>query len=94
MASFFSDEHSKKSQGDFLIKKIHFGAKGGSTYIDHQDKKIMENYIKRHQVNEKWDKIDTAGALARYVLWSKPTTKTWNVFERRSKKIYLKKIQC
>lgn len=32
-------------------KVVHFGQKGGSTYIDHKDKKIRENYLKRHEKN-------------------------------------------
>ncbi len=33
-------------------KKIHFGDKNGSTYIDHGNKKLRENYIKRHLGNK------------------------------------------
>jgi len=48
--------------------KIHFGLKGGSTYIDHGDKNKRDAYIKRHQVNEDWTKINPA-SLSRYILW-------------------------
>lgn len=50
-------------------KVVHFGAKNGSTYIDHKDKKKRENYIKRHDVRENFDDPYTAGALARWLLW-------------------------
>ena len=54
-------------------KKVHFGYKGGSTYIDHKDDKKKDAYIARHKVNENWNDPTTAGALARYILWNKKT---------------------
>jgi hypothetical protein len=48
--------------------RIDFGLKGGSTYIDHGDNIKRINYIKRHKVNENWNKIN-AGSLSRYILW-------------------------
>ena len=53
-------------------KKIHFGQKGGKTFIDEQDEKKKSNYIARHKVNEDWSKVNP-GSLARFVLWSQPT---------------------
>jgi hypothetical protein len=52
--------------------KIKFGSKGSTTFIDGADKKTQENYIKRHSVNENWNKIN-AGSLSRYILWSAKT---------------------
>lgn len=54
-------------------KLVHFGAKGGSTYIDHKDDNKKKAYIARHQVNENWADPTSAGALARYILWNKPS---------------------
>lgn len=54
-------------------KTVHFGFKGGSTYIDHKDDKKKDAYIARHKVNENWKDPTTAGALARYILWNKKT---------------------
>ena len=54
-------------------KVVHFGQKGGSTYIDHKDDEKKENYIARHKVNENWRDATTAGALARFILWNKKT---------------------
>ena len=48
--------------------RVNFGLKGGSTYIDHGENIKRINYLKRHKVNENWDKIN-AGSLSRYVLW-------------------------
>lgn len=54
-------------------KTIHFGLRGGNTYIDHGDKIKRENYIKRHAVNEDWTKVN-AGSLSRFLLWGDYTT--------------------
>ena len=54
-------------------KKTHFGAKGSSTFIDHNDEKKKDAYIARHKVNENWNDPTTAGALARFILWNKKT---------------------
>jgi len=53
---------------------VHFGAKNGSTFIDHNNEDKRQAYIARHSKNnENWDNPMTAGALARYILWEKPT---------------------
>ena len=52
---------------------VHFGQKGGSTYIDHKDDQKKENYLKRHRVNENWKDPTTAGALSRWILWNLKT---------------------
>jgi len=49
--------------------RFDFGLKNGSTYIDGmRTKQERDNYIKRHKVNENWNKIN-AGSLSRYILW-------------------------
>ena len=53
--------------------KVHFGAKGSSTYLDHKDDKKKEAYLARHKKNEKWSNPFSAGSLSRYVLWNKTT---------------------
>ena len=80
-----SDKKEKKYVATFCLcegeskccdkkkKKVHFGYKGGSTYIDHKDDKKKDAYIARHKVNENWNDPTTAGALARYILWNKKT---------------------
>jgi len=58
----YIDENDKK-------KKIHFGFKGGQTYLEHNDKEKRKNYISRHKAGkEDWNVI-SAGALSRYILW-------------------------
>ena len=54
-------------------KTIHFGAKGMSDYTIHKDDERKERYILRHQKNENWNDINTAGFFSRWILWEKPT---------------------
>lgn len=56
----------KESNGK--IKKIHFGSKSSSTYLDHHDKIKRDNYLNRHRVNEDWSEIN-AGSLSALILW-------------------------
>ena len=59
--------------GNGKKKHVHFGMKGGSTYIDNGDKTKRKNYIARHIVNEKkiWETHPTAPAtLSMALLWS------------------------
>ena len=49
-------------------KVIHFGQRGGNTYIDHQDDLKRENYLKRHMVNEDWSEVNP-GSLSAFLLW-------------------------
>ena len=54
-------------------RTIHFGQKGSSTYLDHKDEAKKDAYLKRHKVNERWDEPQTAGSLAKNILWNKKT---------------------
>ncbi len=56
-------------------KKVHFGFKGGSTYIDHKDKEKRKNYRARHDVNEKKFYGDPyrPATLSRFILWGEAT---------------------
>jgi len=65
-AIFYDEKRSK-------IKTVHFGLKGGSTYIDHKDDDIKQAWIARHSVTGDWTKPDTASSLAYHLLWSKTT---------------------
>lgn len=71
-------EKSKRKNKRFVAifedgRKTHFGLRGGSTYIDHQDKTKRKNYLKRHVVRENWDDFQSAGSLSRFLLWNKTT---------------------
>lgn len=65
MAIFFDKE--KK------IRTIHFGAEGYSDYTIHKDEARKQRYIERHKNSEDWNNPMTAGTLALYILWNKPT---------------------
>tara|TARA_B100000674_G_scaffold26732_1_gene18645 strand:- start:303 stop:587 length:285 start_codon:yes stop_codon:yes gene_type:complete len=54
-------------------KTIHFGQKGGSTFIDHKNNAKKSDWIARHKVNENWTDPKTAGFWAKHILWNKPT---------------------
>lgn len=63
---------------------IHFGLKGGNTFIDHGDKKKRENYIKRHAINEDWTKINPA-SLSRFILWGDSSNIVKNFYDYKKK---------
>ena len=54
-------------------KTVHFGARGMSDYTKHGDAQRKGRYLARHAKHESWNKPDTAGALAKWILWNKPT---------------------
>jgi len=80
------------------IKTTHFGfattdtkgiKKYGSTYIDHKNDTLKDNYIARHQVNEDFEDYMSAGSLSRYILWNKKTfMESVADYKRRFKLIY------
>lgn len=51
-------------------KVVHFGLKGGNTYIDHGDKTKRLNYVKRHIIREDFNNPYTPGSLSRWLLWN------------------------
>ena len=54
-------------------KTIHFGDSRYEDYTIHNDDDRKKRYIIRHQNNEDWNDLTTAGAWAYNLLWSKPT---------------------
>ena len=58
---------------------IHFGQRGGQTYIDHHDKQKREAYLKRHNPRENWNDPYTAGSLSKWCLWGESTDLATNV---------------
>ena len=52
--------------------KIHFGAKGASTFIDGKRSETeRQNYLKRHDVREDFNNVKSAGSLSANLLWGK-----------------------
>ena len=67
----FSTRADKRLTAEFPNRTVHFGSKGGSTFIDHGDDDVKAAWLARHAVNETWKDYDSAGALARWLLWEK-----------------------
>lgn len=67
MATFQNDE-GKKSV-------VHFGQAGADDFTKTKDEAQKALYLSRHRAREDWNKPDSPGSLARYVLWNKPTVK-------------------
>jgi len=59
--------------GDKKVKTIHFGDLNYSDYTIHKDEARRQRYIDRHRSSEDWKNPMTAGTLALYILWNKPT---------------------
>lgn len=74
-----SHKAEKKWDATFIYadghqKVVPFGAKGMSDYTKHRDPTRKQRYLKRHSgMGESWQKPDTPGALAKWVLWNKPS---------------------
>ena len=66
-------------------KKVSFGQKGASDYLQHADKERRERYLTRHSANENWNNPTTAGSLAKNLLWGPTTSLTRNlgIFKRK-----------
>lgn len=72
---------------DGHTKTVSFGARGMSDFTKHKDTRRKQRYLKRHSgMGEHWNQPDTPGALAKWVLWNKPTLKSSiKDFKRRFK---------
>ena len=67
-----SSRKDKRLMAVFGSQTVHFGS-GGQAFIDHKDPETKAAWEARHRVREDWTDITTAGALAKHVLWNKPT---------------------
>ena len=70
-----SNKGDKRLVAQFPTKKVHFGSKDGSTFVDHRNTKTKKAWEARHRVNEDWRDWDSAGALAKHILWNKTNMK-------------------
>ena len=81
-----SNRPDKRLKANFENKTVHFGSRGGSTFIDHKDQKIKDAWEARHKVNENWGDYRTAGSLAKNILWNKTSMQgSINDLNRRQK---------
>jgi len=84
-----STAKNKKYTATFLIddkeKRVHFGSRDSSTYLDNKDDKKRDAYIARHKVRENFNNPLTAGALSSHLLWGKTTSLRENIalFKKR-----------
>ena len=68
-----SSKKDKRLKAQFENKAVHFGSKHGSTFIDHKNTRVKAAWEARHRPREDWSDLETAGALAKHVLWNKPS---------------------
>lgn len=76
-----SDKSDKKYYAEFetdagRTKRTYFGAAGMKDYTKHspaERDKRRQAYLTRHRATENWNDPTSAGALARWILWEKPT---------------------
>ena len=68
-------------KGGKVIKIVHFGQRGGKTYIDEGDKEKRKNYIARHEVREKkfYKDPQRAATLSRFITWGNSTSLKKNI---------------
>ena len=60
-------------------KVVSFGSKGMDDYTKTHDTEQRARYLKRHSGNENWSKLDSAGALSRWILWGESTSLLKNI---------------
>jgi hypothetical protein len=67
-------------------KTTKFGQINGNTFLDHNDKQLKSNYIKRHIRDLETNDYQRAGYLSLFLLWNKETlSKSIKDFNRRIK---------
>ena len=64
-----STRATQRFMAEFPNRVVHFGSRDGATYIDHYDLDIRDAWLARHAVREDWRDYQSAGALARWLLW-------------------------
>jgi hypothetical protein len=56
------------------LKKVYFGAAGYDDFTLSKNEEQKARYLKRHRgMGEDYTNIYSPGALAKYILWNKPT---------------------
>jgi len=69
----------KKLDAKFLsdsgrTKTVSFGARGMDDYTKTHDKEQRARYVHRHAARENFNKLDSPGALSRWILWGESTS--------------------
>lgn len=86
-----SDRSGKKMMATFSskdkgrTKTIYFGSAGMDDYTKTRDKAQRKRYLERHRRRENWSVPDTAGSLAKHILWGSSTSRRDNIssFKRK-----------
>lgn len=78
MTKLISITKSTRKGKKFVAKfddgtQTHFGAEGFEDFTTTGDEDRKQRYLDRHRPNENWNDFRSAGALARWILWNKPT---------------------
>lgn len=60
-------------------KVVPFGARGMDDYTKTHDTEQRARYLKRHSDKENWSKLDSPGALSRWILWGESTSLMQNI---------------
>jgi hypothetical protein len=78
MTKLISITRSDRKGKKFVAKfddgtQTHFGAAGYEDFTTTGDEDRKKRYLDRHRANENWNDYKSAGSLARWILWNKPT---------------------
>ena len=68
-----STNPKKKFQAHLNGKTIRFGDSNYQDFTQHGDVLRKQRYIQRHQKNEDWSDMSTAGFWSKHLLWNKPS---------------------
>lgn len=74
-----SKSSSKTKKYDVITpddKLIRFGQDSASDFTIHKDEVRKQRYLDRHEANEDWTNLNSAGAWSRWILWNKPTIRS------------------
>ena len=66
-------------------KVVSFGQKNADDYTKTHDKEQRARYLNRHSNNENWGKLDSPGALSRWILWGESTSLMRNIANYKAK---------
>ena len=88
-----SPKTDKRLKAQFKTKTVHSGQSGGSTFVDHQNERYKKAWIARHKVRGSFSDLQTASALAKGILWNKPSMKSSIADLNKQQKKYKFKLQ-
>ena len=65
-----SNRKDKRLKATFENKTIYFGYDQGKTFVDHNNKELKKAWLARHTVTSDFSKMESAGSLAKNILWN------------------------